>query len=71
VKPLAIGLIVLGIVALVYGGFSYNRQTTILDIGGIKATATEHKTVPIAPIAGGLVLAGGVALLIRSKRGSA
>jgi hypothetical protein len=70
-KILAIALIVLGLVGLVYGGIGYNRQTTILDVGGIKATATEHKTIPIAPIAGGLALAGGIVLLVGSRRRSA
>jgi len=70
-KILAIALIVLGIVGLVYGGIGYNRQTTILDVGGIKATATEHKTIPIAPIAGGLALAGGIVLLMGSRKRSA
>jgi hypothetical protein len=67
-KMLGIALVILGVVGLVYGGIGYNRQTTILDVGGIKATATEHKTIPIAPIAGGLALAGGVALLLVTKK---
>jgi hypothetical protein len=67
-KLLGIALVILGIVGLIYGGISYNKQTTILDVGGIKATATERKTIPIAPIAGGLALAGGVALLLVSKK---
>jgi uncharacterized membrane protein YidH (DUF202 family) len=66
-KFLAIALVILGIIALVYGGFSYNRQTTILDIGDVKATSTERKTVPIAPIVGGLVLVAGVALLLAPR----
>jgi hypothetical protein len=70
-KILAIALIVLGVVGLIYGGIGYNRQTTILDVGGIKATATEHKTIPIAPIAGGLALAGGVVLLMSSRKRAA
>jgi hypothetical protein len=69
-KILAIALIVLGIVGLVYGGIGYNKQTTILDVGGLKATATEHKNIPIAPIAGGLALAGGIVLFMSSKKGS-
>jgi hypothetical protein len=68
VKILGLALVVLGIVGLVYGGIGYNRQTTILDVGGIKATATEHKTIPLAPVAGGLALVGGLALLVVPKR---
>jgi membrane-bound ClpP family serine protease len=62
-KILGIALVILGIVALVYGGIGYNRQTTILNVGGIKATATEHKTIPIAPITGAIALVGGIVLL--------
>lgn len=58
--------------ALLYGGIGYNRQTTILDMGGLEATTTEHKTMPFAPLAGGLVLASGIVLLMlpRTRRAS-
>jgi hypothetical protein len=69
-KALGIALAVFGVVALIYGVVGYDRQTTVIDIGGIKATATEHKSVPIAPIVGGVSLIGGVALLMASKRRS-
>lgn len=70
-KPIGIILVVVGLAGLIYGGIGYNRQTTILDVGGIKATATEHKTIPIAPFAGGIALLGGVTLLLapRLRRG--
>ena len=68
-KLLGIALVILGVVALIYGGIGYDRQKTVLDVGGIKATATEHKSIPIAPIVGVALLIGGVALLV-SKRGS-
>ncbi|MEK7753948.1 MAG: DUF3185 domain-containing protein [Acidobacteriota bacterium] len=69
-KILGVALVILGIVALVYGGIGYNRQRTILDVGGIKATTTEHKTIPIAPVAGAIALIGGIVLLVvpRSRR---
>ena len=63
-KLVGVGLVILGIVALVYGGIGYNRQTTILEVGGIKATATEHKTIPMLPVAGGIALVGGIVLLV-------
>jgi hypothetical protein len=70
-RMLAVALLIVGAVALIYGGFSYNRQHTILDVGSIHATETEHKTVPISPIAGGIAVACGVALLVVPKRRSA
>jgi uncharacterized membrane protein YidH (DUF202 family) len=68
-KLLGIALVVLGVVALIYGGIGYNKETTVLDVGGIKATATEHKNIPIAPVVGVILLVGGVVLLV-SKRGT-
>ena len=68
-KLLGIALVILGVVALIYGGVGYDRERTVLDVGGIKATATEHKSIPIAPIVGVALLIGGVALLV-SKRGA-
>ena len=69
-KLLGIALVILGVVALIYGGIGYNSQTTVLEVGGIKATATEHKTIPIAPVVGVISLIGGVALLVVTKRGT-
>lgn len=63
-KILGLALVVLGILALVYGGISYRRQTTILDVGPFKATATEQKKIPLSPIAGGIALLGGIVLLV-------
>jgi hypothetical protein len=70
-RMLAVALLIVGAIALIYGGFSYNRQQTILDVGSIHATETEHKTVPISPIAGGIAVACGVALLVVPRRRSA
>ncbi|MHB8078449.1 MAG: DUF3185 domain-containing protein [Candidatus Krumholzibacteriia bacterium] len=67
-RILAIALLVLGTVALIYGGIGYNRERTVIDFGGIKATATEHKSLPLPPVAGAIALIAGVALLVVGKR---
>jgi len=61
-------LVVLGVLALVYGGISYNRQKTVLDVGPFKATATEQKNVPLSPIVGGIALIGGIVLLVAPRK---
>jgi uncharacterized membrane protein YidH (DUF202 family) len=61
-------LIGIGLVSLLLGGISWNRQRTIVDIGPLKAQATERKTVPIPPILGGLAMVGGVVLLLVPSR---
>ena len=61
-------LVVLGVLALVYGGISYNRQRTVLDVGPFKATATEQKNIPLSPIVGGIALLGGILLLVAPRK---
>jgi uncharacterized membrane protein len=59
-----IALIVLGIVAFAYQGITYTSREKIIDIGPIQATADTQKTIPLSPLLGGLVLAGGIVLVI-------
>jgi len=58
-------LIALGVVALVYKGFSYSSEETVLQIGPIKATAETEKHVSIPLWAGiGAIVAGAVIVLV-------
>jgi uncharacterized membrane protein YidH (DUF202 family) len=68
VKLIGVLLIVFGIAALAYGGFSYTKREKVLDIGPIQATADKHKTVPISPIVGIAAVAAGVALVATGSR---
>jgi hypothetical protein len=56
-------LIVLGVVALAYQGFTYHTQKSVLDLGPIHATETQKHTVPLPPVLGGLALVGGIVLV--------
>lgn len=67
-KIAAIILMVLGALGLLYGGIRYTSRDTVLDIGPIHATAEREHTVPIAPIAGAVLLAAGTAVLFASRR---
>ena len=67
-SAIAVVLIVLGIVALIYGGITYTRRETVIDFGPIQATANRERTVPLPPIVGALALAGGMALLVAGNR---
>ena len=59
-----VALIVLGIVAFAYQGITYTSREKIIDIGPIQATADTQKTIPLSPLLGGLVLAGGIVLVV-------
>jgi len=70
-KIIGLILAILGALALLYGGISYNRQKTIVDVGPFKATATEQKNVPLSPIVGGIAMAAGIALMVVPRKRAA
>jgi uncharacterized membrane protein len=61
-------LVILGVLALVYQGFTYTTQKKVLDVGPIQATKTEHNTIPLPPIVGGLALVGGIVLMVAGSK---
>ena len=61
-------LIVLGLIGLAWGGFTYTTKKKVLDIGPIEATREEHHNVPVPPIAGALALVGGIVLIAADRR---
>ena len=67
-RLVAILLIVVGAVGLLYSGFSYTTQKEVVNIGSLKITADDQKTIPIPPIVGGLMLAGGVVMLVYGRK---
>jgi len=63
-------LLIVGIVLLVYQGFSFTEREKVLDIGPIHATADKEKRVHIPPIIGWVVTGAGAVLLISGLRSS-
>lgn len=57
-------LVVIGLVSLLLGGFRWTENKTVIDVGPVKATAEEHKALPIPPVVGGLALVGGIILFV-------
>ena len=69
-KSVGIIFIVLGVLALAYQGIRYTTQEKLIDIGPLKITAKEKKTIPLPPIVGGVALVAGIVLILadRSKK---
>jgi hypothetical protein len=59
-----IALIVIGIVAFAYQGISYTSREKVIDIGPLQASVDTQKTIPLPPILGGLLVAGGIVLVV-------
>jgi len=62
-KVVGIVLVVVGLVGLAWGGFTYTTREKVVDIGPIHATRDETHTLPLPPIAGAAALIGGIVLI--------
>ena len=67
-KLAGIILIVLGALALVYQGIRYTTREKLIDLGPLKVTASEQKTIPLPPIVGGVALVAGIALVLADRK---
>lgn len=64
VKLIGIVVLVLGLLSLVYGGFSYTRSTHQAKIGPLELSVKEKETVNVPMWAGAAAVAAGVLLLV-------
>jgi hypothetical protein len=68
-KTLGMILIALGLVGLVWGGFSYTTRDKVANLGPIDITRDKTHSVPLPPIFGAVALIGGIVLLVTDKKG--
>ena len=69
-RIIAIILLVAGALALVYGGFSYNKETTALKVGPLEVKVQEKETFNVPVWVGvGAMLVGGLLLVVGGKKG--
>lgn len=63
-------LVVLGIVALLWGGVFWTDRDTLIDAGPLEVTTEQREGVRVPPVVGIIALIGGVVLLVAPKRAS-
>jgi TRAP-type C4-dicarboxylate transport system permease small subunit len=69
IRLAAIALVIVGTLALTYGGFSYTKDTTAVKLGPLELSVQEKETVNIPMWAGiAAIVAGGLMLAVGSKR---
>jgi len=67
-KTLGIALAVIGILMIIYTGFNYVTTEKVVDLGPIKINAEKNHPVQWSPIVGVVLLVGGIAVVLSSKR---
>lgn len=69
-KLIGVVLLVAGVLALVYGSFSYTKDSTAVKLGPLELSVKEKETVNVPVWAGvGAIVAGGLLLAFGGKRG--
>ena len=67
-KSLGTVLIVLGVILLIWTGFTYTKKEKIIDAGPIQISADREKSVNGPPYAGGIILVAGIVIFLGSKK---
>lgn len=70
IRFVALALVVGGVLALLYGGFSYTKDSTAVKLGPIELSVKEKKEVNVPVWAGiGAIVVGGALLVLGGKKG--
>lgn len=67
-KWLGAVLIALGVLGLLYGGFSYTKETHDIKLGPVELSVKEKQSVNVPVWAGVAAIVGGAALLLFGGR---
>lgn len=67
-KAIGLVLIVAGVLALVYHGFSYTKERHEAKLGPLELHVDEKEHVSIPVWAGAIAIAGGVVLLLADRK---
>ena len=69
VKLAGIALVVAGVLGLIYGSFSYTKETHQAKLGPIELSVKEKETVNVPMWAGvGAIVIGGALLVLGNKK---
>jgi hypothetical protein len=67
-RMIAIVLLAAGVLALVYGGFSYTRRTHDAKLGPLEISVSEKERVNVPVWAGVVLVAAGAGLLLTQRK---
>jgi uncharacterized membrane protein YidH (DUF202 family) len=67
-KILGVILIIVGVVALIYGGVTWTTHKKAVDLGPVQIEKAEHHSIPLPPALGVVAIVGGGALFFFGAR---
>ena len=69
-KTIGVLLLAVGLIMLIWTGFSYTKREKVVDAGPVHISADKQKSVSWPPYAGGILVVAGVILLAANRRSS-
>jgi hypothetical protein len=67
-RNLGIGMMVIGLIMMIYTGFTFITTKNVVDIGPVQINQHEKHPIHWSPIAGTVLLVGGIALFASGKK---
>lgn len=67
-RLIAIVLLAAGVLALVYGGFSYTKQTHDAKLGPVEISVSEKQRVNVPVWAGVVLVVAGAGILLAARK---
>lgn len=70
-KTIGIILAIIGILMVIYTGFSYVTTKNVIDLGPLQMNMDKHHLVQWPPVVGIVLLVGGILILVINKKKNA
>ena len=67
-KSFGIVLIALGLIMMIYTGFNFVTKEKVVDLGPLEINKSTNHPVQWSPIVGIVLLVGGIAIFVTSKK---
>ncbi len=67
-RTIGLILIAVGVVMLIWTGFSYTKKEKVIDAGPLQVSADKKESVNWPPYLGGILLVGGIVIVATAKK---
>ncbi|MBK5210109.1 MAG: hypothetical protein JJE44_11505 [Flavobacteriaceae bacterium] len=67
-KTIGIVMAIIGILMMIYTGFSYVTTEKVVDLGPMHMNVEKENPVQWSPIVGAILLVGGIVLVVMDKK---
>jgi uncharacterized membrane protein YidH (DUF202 family) len=67
-KSIGFGILIIGILMIVYTGFNYVTKEKVVDIGPVEMSVEKNHPVQWSPIVGVILVVGGIVIVAMNRK---